>query len=113
MNFFKDDFIYFLMNLDKKQLQNTSNEELKRVFGSGDNESSLLYGVSFYKQFPLTPEIKEKYPEINRSYIQKAICVVSRAPIFGQIMNYFEPVIKNFHLNGSLEDHQVINILQK
>lgn len=45
----------------------------------------MLFGVSYFKQIKVTEEMKAKNSEITRSYMQKAIAVVSTLPLFGYL----------------------------
>ena len=80
-------------------------ENLKKILP--ENESGLLYGVSFFQKFPVTEEIKAKYPQIKRPSIQKAICVVSRRPIFGLVSDKFQSLFKDYFKKSSLDDLEV------
>ena len=45
----------------------------------------MLFGVSYFKQIKATQEMMNKNHEIKRSYLQKAIAVVSTLPLFGYL----------------------------
>lgn len=45
----------------------------------------MLFGVSYFKQIKATQEMMSKNHEITRSYLQKAIAVVSTLPLFGYL----------------------------
>lgn len=45
----------------------------------------MLFGVSYFKQIKVTEEMKARNSEITRSYMQKAIAVVSTLPLFGYL----------------------------
>mgnify|MGYP003482862057 CR=1 FL=1 len=45
----------------------------------------LLFGVSYFKQIKVTEDMKAQDSEITRSYLQKAIAVVSTLPLFGYL----------------------------
>lgn len=45
----------------------------------------MLFGVSYFKQIKLTKEMKENDPELTRSYVQKAVAIVSAVPLFGYL----------------------------
>lgn len=45
----------------------------------------MLFGVSYFKQIKVTEEMKLKNKEVTRSYIQKAVTVVSALPLFGYL----------------------------
>ena len=45
----------------------------------------MLFGVSYFKQIKVTEEMKAKNSEITRSYLQKALAVVTTLPLFGYL----------------------------
>lgn len=45
----------------------------------------MLFGVSYFKQIKATQEMMSQNSEITRSYLQKAIAVVSTLPLFGYL----------------------------
>ena len=45
----------------------------------------MSFGVSYFKQIKVTEEMKERDSEITRSYMQKALAVVSTLPLFGYL----------------------------
>lgn len=45
----------------------------------------MLFGVSYFKQIKLTEEMKKQNAELTRSYVQKAVAVVTMVPLFGYL----------------------------
>lgn len=45
----------------------------------------MLFGVSYFKQIKVTEDMKAHNAEITRSYLQKAIAVLSTLPLFGYL----------------------------
>ena len=49
------------------------------------NLSPILYGISCYEQLRVTQAMKEDDQENTRECVQKAMCIVSKIPLFGQM----------------------------
>ena len=45
----------------------------------------MLFGVSYFKQIKVTEAMREKNKELTRSYIQKALTIISVLPVFGYL----------------------------
>lgn len=71
----------------------------------------MLFGVSYFKQIKVTEEMKEKNNEITRSYMQKAIAVVSTLPLFGYLKLRLASTIKLFF--SDLDNYELINAAYK
>lgn len=56
----------------------------------------MLFGVSYFKQIKVTEEMKQNNSEITRSYLQKAIAVLSTLPLFGYLKLRLAPTTKAF-----------------
>ena len=56
----------------------------------------MLFGVSYFKQIKLTEEMKKSNPELTRSYLQKAIAVISTLPLFGYLKVRLQATTKIF-----------------
>lgn len=100
------------MNIDKRKLEFASKETFEKMAENKDTDNNLLYGVSFVKQLPITAAIKEKHPNLSRPSIQKSICILSKAPIFGRLIEHFNPIIKESFKKNIFEDTKV-TILNK
>jgi hypothetical protein len=48
-------------------------------------KKKMLFGVSYFKQIKVTEDMKAKNNEITRSYLQKALAVISALPLFGYL----------------------------
>lgn len=71
----------------------------------------LLYGISCYKQLRVTAAIKEDDQENTRECVQKAICVVSKLPLFGQFVSKLSIAISTFFEQNTLKDKTIIEEL--
>ena len=100
--------MYFIVNLNKKQIEQASEDSILRASTGNSDENLLLYGISFFKQIPVTEAMKKRDPELTRSHLQKAVCILSRAPIFGHILAKLDPVTKCYFRQDDFEDTQVI-----
>jgi hypothetical protein len=45
-------------------------------------KKKMMFGVSYFKQIKTTNEMKKNNAELTRSYVQKAIAVISTLPLF-------------------------------
>ena len=45
----------------------------------------MLFGVAYFKQIKVTAEMRNKNPELTRSSLQKAVCIISYLPLFGYL----------------------------
>lgn len=83
----------------------TTNEDSQFFFIQ--NYNALLYGISCYKQ------IKTNSSEIDddntRHCVQKAICFVTKLPLFGQFYSKLSSTISAFFNQNTLKDKQVTN----
>jgi hypothetical protein len=85
----------------------TTNEDAQ--FFLIQNYKSLLYGISCYKQ------IKTNSVEVDdqntRACVQKAICIVSKLPLFGQFFSKLSSTISAFFDQTTLKDKQILEQL--
>lgn len=56
----------------------------------------MLFGVSYFKQIKVTEAMKEQNKEVTRSYIQKAVTVISSLPLFGYLKMRLSSTTKVF-----------------
>jgi hypothetical protein len=71
------------------------------------NYKKLLYGISCYKQINTTSTIVDN--ENTRNCVQKAICIVSKLPLYGHYYSKLSPTISAFFNQDTLKDKQVNN----
>ncbi len=67
----------------------------------------MLFGVSYFKQIKVTEEMKANNSEITRSYMQKALAVVSTLPLFGYLKMRLASTIKVFF--SDFNNYELIN----
>ena len=75
------------------------------------NLQKLLYGISCYRQLQTTPAMKEDEQENTRDYIQKAMCIVSKVPLFGQMASKLSVTMLAYFNQESLKDKKIIEEL--
>ena len=75
------------------------------------NLPKLLYGISCYRQLQTTPAMKEDEQENTRDYIQKAMCIVSKVPLFGQMASKLSVTMLAYFNQESLKDKKIIEDL--
>lgn len=67
----------------------------------------MLFGVSYFKQIKVTEEMKANNHEITRSYMQKALAVISTLPLFGYLKMRLGSTIKVFF--SDFNNYELIN----
>lgn len=75
------------------------------------NFSSILYGISCYEQLRVTQAMKEDDQENTRECVQKAMCIVSKIPLFGQMASKLSVTMSAYFNQNSLKDKSIINAL--
>ena len=75
------------------------------------NLPKLLYGISCYRQLETTPAMKEDEQENTRDCVQKAMCIVSKVPLFGQMASKLSVTMLAYFNQESLKDKQIIGEL--
>ena len=75
------------------------------------NLPKLLYGISCYRQLQITAAMKEDEQENTRDCVQKAMCIVSKVPLFGQMASKLSATMLAFFNQESLKDKQIIEDL--
>ena len=75
------------------------------------NLPKLLYGISCYRQLETTPAMKEDEQENTRDCVQKAMCIVSKVPLFGQMASKLSVTMLAYFNQESLKDKKIIGEL--
>ena len=75
------------------------------------NLPKLLYGISCYRQLETTPAMKEDEQENTRDCVQKAMCIVSKVPLFGQMISKLSVTMLAYFNQESLKDKKIIGEL--
>ena len=70
-------------------------------------EKKVFYGVSCFRQIPVSEEMKAQDKELTRGFLQKAVCIVSETPLFGAIMSKLEPITKAYFKQNNFKDNEV------
>jgi hypothetical protein len=73
------------------------------------NFKTILYGISCYKQ--IKTNSVEVDDENTRACVQKAICIVSKLPLFGQIYSKLNSTISAFFDQYTLKDKLILEQL--
>lgn len=74
-------------------------------------KKKMLFGVSYFKQIKVTEEMKNQNNEITRSYMQKALAVISTLPLFGYLKLRLSSTIKVFF--EDFTNYELINAAYK
>ena len=74
-----------MINIEDSKFPEVRTNPLLKSTANSEEKSGLLYGVSCFKQIAVTEEMRKKNPELSRSHIQKAVCILSRVPLFGSL----------------------------
>lgn len=99
--------MYFFISGERNKVGYVGREVFEKI--SQDNtDNILLYGVSFFKQLPVTEEIKKQYPNLTRPSIQKAVCILSKAPIFGRILDALQSEMRAYFAKNDFKDTEVV-----
>ena len=75
------------------------------------NLPKLLYGISCYRQLKTTTAMKEDEQENTRDYIQKAMCIISKVPLFGQMASKLSVTMLAYFNQESLKEKKIIEDL--
>ena len=75
------------------------------------NFSRILFGISCYRQLQVTQAMKEDEQENTRECVQKAMCIVSLAPLFGQMASKLSITMLAYFNQDSLKNKEIIEDL--
>ena len=75
------------------------------------NFKKLLFGISCYRQLKVTQAMKEDEQENTRDCVQKAMCIVSTLPLFGQMASKLSITMLAYFNQDSLKDKKIIEDL--
>jgi len=75
------------------------------------NYKNILYGISCYKQ--VKTNSLELDDENTRQCVQKAVCIVTKLPLFGQMYSKLSTTVSVFFNQNSLKDKKVKIFTQK
>lgn len=66
-----------------------------------------VYGVSCFRQIPVE-QVVQKTEDMTRSSVQKSVCVVCRAPLFGRLAVKLELVVRAWFLQGDFSQTKLL-----
>ena len=72
------------------------------------NFPKLLFGISCYRQLKITQAMKEDEQENTRDCVQKAMCIVSTLPLFGQMVSKLSITMMAYFNQDSLKNKNII-----
>ena len=75
------------------------------------NFSKILYGISCYRQINVTQAMKEDEQENTRDSVQKSMCIISKLPLFGQMVSKLSITMLAYFNQDSLKDKTIIKDL--
>ena len=75
------------------------------------NFSKILFGISCYRQLQVTQAMKEDEQENTRDCVQKAMCIISKLPLFGQMASKLSITMLAYFNQDSLKDKKIIQDL--
>ncbi|QLG74518.1 hypothetical protein HG535_0G04010 [Zygotorulaspora mrakii] len=106
---FKETFTYFTLLFNEKKKCSPPNGATDLPEGEL-NHYTTLFAISCSRQIR-SDELTHKDKDITRSTVQKAIVVISRQPIFGQIKDKLSLVTNAFFLQRNFSDRSIISSL--
>ena len=71
------------------------------------NSKETVYGCSCYRQISTT-DLKFKSPDITRSSVQKAVCVLLKTPIYGYIEVKLTLIAQTFFEQGDFSNVDIL-----
>ncbi|KOB71455.1 Uncharacterized protein OBRU01_13717 [Operophtera brumata] len=66
-----------------------------------------VYGISCFRQIPIE-QVVQKTEDMTRSSVQKSVCVVCRAPLFGRLSVKMELVVRAWFLQGDFSQTKLL-----
>ncbi|CAI4046116.1 hypothetical protein SKDZ_12G1620 [Saccharomyces kudriavzevii ZP591] len=106
---FEETFTYFTLLYDEKRQMSPPNGATN-LSDDSINDSTTLFAISCSRQIK-SDELVTRDKDVTRSTVQKAIVVISRQPIFGQIKDKLSIVTNAFFLQHDFGDRKIIQSL--
>ena len=75
------------------------------------NFPKILFGISCYRQIKVSQNMKEDEQENTRECVQKAMCIVSTLPLFGQMASKLSVTMLAYFNQDSLKNKKIIEEL--
>ncbi|KAJ0180595.1 hypothetical protein K1T71_003999 [Dendrolimus kikuchii] len=66
-----------------------------------------VYGISCFRQIPVD-QVVQKTEDMTRSSVQKSVCVVCRAPLFGRLAVKMELVVRAWFIQGDFSQTKLL-----
>ncbi|XP_037295406.1 late secretory pathway protein AVL9 homolog isoform X2 [Manduca sexta] len=66
-----------------------------------------VYGISCFRQIPVE-QVIQKTEDMTRSSVQKSVCVICRAPLFGRLAVKMELVVRAWFLQGDFSQTKLL-----
>ncbi|CAH2251059.1 late secretory pathway protein AVL9 homolog [Pararge aegeria] len=66
-----------------------------------------VYGISCFRQIPVE-QVAQKTEDMTRSSVQKSVCVICRAPLFGRLAIKMELVVRAWFLQGDFSQTKLL-----
>jgi len=85
-----------------------SDEVFQKISNDTSSDHALLYGVSYFKQIPVTESMKQHDPDLVRSHVQKAVCVLSKIPVFGHLLAKLDPITKCYFTQDNFNETEIL-----
>ena len=106
---FEETFTYFTLLYDERRQRSPPNGATD-LSDDSINDNTTLFAISCSRQIK-SDELVTKDKDVTRSTVQKAIVVISRQPIFGQIKDKLSIVTNAFFLQHDFGDRKIIQSL--
>ncbi|CAH4037323.1 unnamed protein product [Pieris brassicae] len=71
------------------------------------DSTRTVYGVSCFRQIPVE-QVVQKTEDMTRSSVQKSVCVICRAPLFGRLAVKLELVVRAWFLQGDFSQTKLL-----
>ncbi|CAG4911269.1 unnamed protein product [Colias eurytheme] len=69
--------------------------------------TQTVYGISCFRQIPVE-QVIQKTEDMTRSSVQKSVCVICRAPLFGRLAVKMELVVRAWFLQGDFSQTKLL-----
>lgn len=107
---FEETFTYFTLVFNEKTGEGPPPEGSAAITDEEADDYTTLFAISCSRQIK-TEELANKEEDMTRSTVQKAIVVVARRPIFGQIKDKLSIITNAFFLQRDFTNKSIIDTL--
>ncbi|CUS25131.1 LAQU0S28e00166g1_1 [Lachancea quebecensis] len=109
---FEETFTYFTLLFDEKTNSGPPSEGGAEIADTQVDDFTTFFAISCSRQIK-TEDLITKSDDITRSTVQKAIVVVARRPIFGQIKDKLSIITNAFFLQRDFSNKSIIGTLHE